>query len=441
MAVSLSLQRHHKISSLRAILAFVAATHIITLSNHHFSILYSNGFVIHAPVPVPVPVAVTVQPQTKRLNSRGNVSGIDANNKRIHHGTTERRLHMFHGSKGIIDNEQTLDSIDGVNNDDYRDDAGDDANANANTNTNDNDNEKNAKETTSFVKQHSYDIYFNNMYDVLEHLETETITLPYNFRTKPKGEETKRKFQIRHMELQDVKRAVGLCLKEYGKYESTSWVSSSNSNNPIMKLIESKLDDIDNFVFSFVVLLGLSQRVERRMKSDDMSSLKQDHNVLLISEIKLDQDGNENEFIFGMAEISLKAPEPVTTSPPFVIPTDLKLVLSSLQNKGVRSLQPYVSNVLITNEYRGKGYSKLLMGACHGLAIKWGYTEVYLHVDADAKSGRAAQQLYRSLGYQPVIDKSYNENFAWMGIEMMNRGLYIVDGKAKAKAKRSEINY
>ena len=68
------------------------------------------------------------------------------------------------------------------------------------------------------------------------------------------------------------------------------------------------------------------------------------------------------------------------------------------------------------------------MSTCHGIAKKWGYKSVFLHVDADSNSGRAAQQLYRKLGYKPFVTDAYNEQFAWMGIDLKNRGLYIVDG-------------
>ena len=84
------------------------------------------------------------------------------------------------------------------------------------------------------------------------------------------------------------------------------------------------------------------------------------------------------------------------------------------------------------------------MAACEGLAKSWGYNEAYLHVDADSSSGGPAQNLYNSLGYEPVIDESYNENFTWMGsTPAMNRGLYIVDGVAllflKKKLSSKEI--
>jgi hypothetical protein len=273
----------------------------------------------------------------------------------------------------------------------------------------------------------------NPLNAVLEELEEGNVSLPFTFEMKDKGYSPKtRTIQVRQMEMDDVQKCVGLCLKEYGNYGSPATKSNANS---IMGIVQSKMDDLDNFVFSFVVLLGLEQRVTRRMKSESTPQLEPDHNVVILSEIKngdgTDSANSESERIFGMAEISLQPPDPSRTSPPFVIPTNVKKVMSNISSATSSSKKPlcaYVSNVLITNEYRSKGFSKVLMSTCHGLARSWGFSTTYLHVDADANAGRAAQQLYRKLGYSPYVDKTFNEKFAWMGIDMMNRGLYIVDG-------------
>lgn len=271
--------------------------------------------------------------------------------------------------------------------------------------------------------QQALSLQSNKILDELEHGGRNALPLTFEF--KEKGTNTysmkKRIIQVRQMELQDLQKCVSITLKEYGQY---SKIQPGQSET--MKKIQSILDYLDNFVFSFVVLLGLEQRVTRRMKSDAIPSLPQDHNVVIISELIPNENGDTDEVIFGMAEISLQPPDPSRTAPPFVIPTQLKSFFAEFIS--ATKVNAYVSNVLITNEYRSKGYSKVLMAACHGLARNWGYTSTYLHVDADAKTGRAAQQLYRKLGYKLFMDETYNEQFSWMGIESVNRGLYIVDG-------------
>ena len=53
-----------------------------------------------------------------------------------------------------------------------------------------------------------------------------------------------------------------------------------------------------------------------------------------------------------------------------------------------------------------------------------------LHVDADSRSGRAAQGLYKALGYVGVPDDRIGRRsgkFAWMqGADMLSTGLYMV---------------
>lgn len=256
--------------------------------------------------------------------------------------------------------------------------------------------------------------------------------LPYDFQYYDSCN-TPKSIRIKQLEKQDVNKAVSLCLKEYGSYPTNNLLKNQDQ---LSKFLQGIMNDFDNFLFSFVVLLGLGQRVERREKSDIDPNYPQDHNVICIYEVEKDM----NEIMFGMAEISLQPADPSRTSPPFVIPTSVKNALVSFGLWPKPS--PYISNVLVTNKNRGKGYSKVLMACCEGMAKQWGYEEAYLHVDADWRSGAPAQGLYRSLGYTPVIDEKYNQKFAWMGMDTINRGLYIVDGVAllflKKKLKETE---
>ena len=254
---------------------------------------------------------------------------------------------------------------------------------------------------------------------IFESLESKDVSLPFKFQLK-KDSKIESTLVVRQMEKEDVATAVSMCLKEYGSYPSTA----STKSDVLSKKFDAQLTELENFMFSFIVLIGLGQRVERREKSDTSPGLQQDHNVILLSTI----GPNGEDKPIGMAEISLQPPDPARTSPPFVVPTNLKRIFSFIY--GAPDPCPYVSNVLIRDEHRGKGYGKVLMAACEGLAKSWDYDSVFLHVDADPSSGGPAQRLYNSLGYEPVISEKYNEKFSWMGIDQMNKGLYIVDGVA-----------
>ena len=247
--------------------------------------------------------------------------------------------------------------------------------------------------------------------DVIHQL-SQDISLPFEFKYR------KSIIRIKHLEKEKVTKAVSLCLQEYGSY------TFQNNMTPLDKKIQAKINDVTNFILSFVILLGLGQRVERLEKVMSDPNEIQDHNVICIYKV----DQNQKEHMMGLAEVSLQPPDPAHTAPPFVLPSHIKNAFSKI---GIwKTVQPYISNVLITNEYRGKGYSKLLMTACEGICRKWGYDNVYLHVSAEARSSKAAQNLYKTLGYMPVVDKTYNKHFGWMGVDVVNWGLYVVDGAA-----------
>mmetsp|Transcript_19247 Transcript_19247/g.27070 ORF Transcript_19247/g.27070 Transcript_19247/m.27070 type:complete len:386 (+) Transcript_19247:96-1253(+) len=241
--------------------------------------------------------------------------------------------------------------------------------------------------------------------------------------------QSKKTLIVRQVDKTDLPIVVRMCVQEYGSYSTESY-----DNSTISKFLKPLFDYVDNWVFSFVVLLGLTQRVDRRKISEEGTGLiRPDHNVICISEV----GKNGKEIIVGMAEVSLQPPYAGLTAPPYVAPMVVKEFISFLS--GVRPPSPYISNVLISEDYRGLGYSKILMKICEGLAKRWGYNSVYLHVDADLTSGATAQRLYRSLGYRPVIDKSNDQRIKWMGPEMINKGLYIVDGVALLFLKKDLI--
>ena len=268
---------------------------------------------------------------------------------------------------------------------------------------------------------------------------------------------------IRPLMKKDLPDAVRMCVREFGSYanksntqirsdtsSSSSSSSSSKSNLDTFDLntsimnkskqiklpskIQTIMDDFftmyENFVFAFVVQLGLDQRIERQQLGDDptKSNIVPDHNVLCL--ISLNDQQQEQELI-GITEISIQPLNPTRTAPPFVLPLFIKQIISQLDSDASLPIA-YVSNVLIKESYRGMGYAKLLMAAVEGRAKEMGYDELFLHVDANT-AGTNAQNLYWGLGYQSY-DK-YKDNpsqspFAWMGDEFVNKnkGLYLVDG-------------
>lgn len=248
------------------------------------------------------------------------------------------------------------------------------------------------------------------------------------------------KMIVRHLEEEDIIRILPEVVREFG-----SLMQHANSKDPGDKVAT----EVENYLFSMTVLIGLTQRVKRRIKGYlEGTSNFPDHNVICIVEqipiINSDstQPVSYNEQIVGIGEISWQPPNPNRNAPPFVLPFFAKQILAKfnpgLDENGqvLDAPRGYISNVLVYKNRRGLGYGQLLMAALEGIAKSWQCEDVRLHVDADEKTGKVAQSLYRKLGYVGVPDrgttnkesKGYRVGFEWMGPHMANQGLYMVDG-------------
>jgi ribosomal protein S18 acetylase RimI-like enzyme len=249
------------------------------------------------------------------------------------------------------------------------------------------------------------------------------------------------KMMIRHLEEDDIVGILPELVREFG-----SLMPQTNSNNPGDKVAS----EVENYLFSITVLIGLTQRVKRRIKGypEGRKSNYPDHNVICIVEqipvisSNPTQPQSYNEQIVGIGEISWQPPNPNRNAPPFVLPYFIKQLLSKF-NAGtdddgqlVDTPRGYISNVLVWKSRRGLGYARVLMAALEGIAKSWECQDVRLHVDADEKSGKVAQSLYRNLGYAGVPDRGSTSRKAkgdrvvleWLGPSMVNEGLYMVDG-------------
>jgi ribosomal protein S18 acetylase RimI-like enzyme len=248
------------------------------------------------------------------------------------------------------------------------------------------------------------------------------------------------KMVVRHLEEEDIIRILPEVVREFG-----SLMPQTNSNDPGDKVAT----EVENYLFSMTVLIGLTQRVKRRIKGyPEGTSNFPDHNVICIVEkipiISSDptQPETYNEQIVGIGEISWQPPNPNRNAPPFVLPYFIKQILAKFtpgmdeDGQIVDAPRGYISNALVYKNRRGLGYGRVLMAALEGIAKSWNCRDVRLHVDADIKSGQVAQSLYRKLGYEGVPDRGTTNKkskedrvgFEWMGPSMANEGLYMVDG-------------
>lgn len=75
-----------------------------------------------------------------------------------------------------------------------------------------------------------------------------------------------------------------------------------------------------------------------------------------------------------------------------------------------RDLQPYLSNLCVQENYRGKGIGKVLVRCVENIAqTTWGCNRMYLHVDED---NVAAVSLYKGEAYRDV---GHRWNPIWAG--------------------------
>ena len=62
------------------------------------------------------------------------------------------------------------------------------------------------------------------------------------------------------------------------------------------------------------------------------------------------------------------------------------------------TLEPYLCNLLVEPQCRGRGYGQLLIASCEQQAVQWGRRKLFLHVDVTTK----ALQLYLKTGFKPI---------------------------------------
>jgi hypothetical protein len=134
--------------------------------------------------------------------------------------------------------------------------------------------------------------------------------------------------------------------------------------------------------------------------------------VLVVARSKKTNDttGNNNNMLYNniepIASIELRL-QPTDGKIPFSQPWLDKIersIAKSLNlNVGIprnKDLQPYLSNLCVSEEARGKGLGKSLVHCVERIAAdRWGYNNMYLHVDLE---NDAALKLYKKQGYRDV---------------------------------------
>jgi ribosomal protein S18 acetylase RimI-like enzyme len=248
---------------------------------------------------------------------------------------------------------------------------------------------------------------------ILEELGSPTLSLPFEISIfdDDDKERTEELLTIRHMEPEDLNQVIKLCIDEFG-----SGPTASLKDFPWNQYQEIP-DWWDRVYFEPSIRLALFAKMNQNSRSNEKMS--KDPAILVLCR------GKEKVEVVGLVEISLQPPEADRNPPTYPRPIEMKRLYSQI--RGVE-LEGWVTNLLVDRQRRGLGYSKLLMAATEGIARSWGRKYIYLHADADGKSGRVSQALYKNLGYEVVVTDS-DPQYEWMPKSTLS-SIQMVDGVA-----------
>ena len=246
---------------------------------------------------------------------------------------------------------------------------------------------------------------------VINELKSPTITFPCDVTLDDDSF-----MKIRFMTHKDLEDVLPLCIEEFGTGPSTRLVDF-----PLLE--PANISDWWDRLY-FEPMINLSLRAKMNANLAQPNSNFADPVVLVLCRPEKNSKG---EKVVGMVELSLQAPEANKNPPAYPIPLWFKEIYCQLTNQRTEG---WVTNMLIDPKCRGLGYSKILMAATEGVAKSWGKDFIYLHADADIRSGRVAQKLYEGLGYEVVTDE--DSQFAWMYGNGFNptSSIRIVEGVA-----------
>jgi ribosomal protein S18 acetylase RimI-like enzyme len=207
-------------------------------------------------------------------------------------------------------------------------------------------------------------------------------------------------------------------------------ISLSQDMNRFEKLLVKPAVDLLNGYSGLVafaeVLAGIRSRIRLRtiqsekpnINSPNLYGLSRDEQIRMaagtsiILAVSKRSTNKDNEIV---ASIELRL-QPCDAKIPFTLPLLDKIervvakTLGTNERQQERDLQPYLSNLCVNENYRGKGIGRALVRCVEDIAsTTWGYSKMYLHVDIENKP---ALELYKSEGY---VDVGRRWKHFWVG--------------------------
>jgi GNAT superfamily N-acetyltransferase len=221
---------------------------------------------------------------------------------------------------------------------------------------------------------------------------------------------------IRLLESKDINTVTDICVNEYG-------------DKPDLRAADVLSAEFWVNLAEFIALRPLVELSMRLKVSDNANSkdVPSDHVVLVACLRSSTKETAPNEAIVGMVEISRQPVLPQRNPSPLPLPQALKQLIFG------DSLQGWITNMLVVPECRGRGYAKVLLAACDGVARRWNCRSISLHCDADPDAGRVAQQLYFKNGFQPLDGNSgLQAEYSWIapggtGDASFQSSVFVID--------------
>ena len=312
----------------------------------------------------------------------------------------------------------------------------------------------------------------------LETLSRANITLPCTIPLLPKGEsfsttssDESYSLTIRPMKITDLKDDIlPMCIKEFGTGPTANLMELFHSEIWQKASSGSLLDWWDRLWLEPMVSLTLRTKIglmESRARSTAgngqsvfgdntllvlcLNTCKTRHNDDTGGKISSSNGQNCQEKVVGMIELSLQPPEADRNPPAYPIPLWMKLVYSEIHH--LDGLQGWITNLLIDPDHRGCGYSKILVAAVEGITRKlekqYSCHSIYLHADANDRSGRIPQSLYEGMGYELVLESRSRDIFdnsdsssTFGGMNMyFDSRIHMIDGGKKTTCKSALLYY
>ena len=245
---------------------------------------------------------------------------------------------------------------------------------------------------------------------VMDELQSSQFSIPYSITLEDELETT---LTVRCMTREDFGEIVPMCIAEFGSGPTLSF-----TDFPLKNISTRSVSRWwEQVWFEPMVIMALTAKISAN-EGQVVPPFRDPAVLVLTRRDKMDP----KPVVVGMVELSLQVPEATKNPPPFPTPLWIKSLYSQMTN---RKLEGWITNLLIGDDFRGLGYSKILMAATEGIAKSWNVNSIFLHADADSNSGKVPQALYEGIGYQVI--KSEVAQFAWMGDSFDNR-VHIVEG-------------